>query len=326
MGIGIFLLASDTVEKSLSTLIDMSVPIEFVSTAASIMIGVGSFVFVIGFCGCCGAIRESAIMLSIYIACMVVVMLGELGAGIYIAVEKGNIENSIRDGLGLSVRNYTGSGNATIDFMQVKFYCCGSENYTDYQRSFWFQEQLDTSQKYYVPRSCCAGKGRDATSFEPHSYSTCNSEALALHQAWSTFSELHPKGCYESLLQWLNDQSLIFIIVGVGIGVIERSAKKKKKQGRLSEIDKENMSVRMGMMSMPREKLMERKCGYRGRVSCSSGWSHSEMVVGRKVCIPTFARRKVKEPTKCITRHVRTRYLYKVTGLLIISRVMNSTQ
>lgn len=221
MGIGIFLLASDTVEKSLSTLIDMSVPIEFVSTAASIMIGVGSFVFVIGFCGCCGAIRESAIMLSIYIACMVVVMLGELGAGIYIAVEKGNIENSIRDGLGLSVRNYTGSGNATIDFMQVKFYCCGSENYTDYQRSFWFQEQLDTSQKYYVPRSCCAGKGRDATSFEPHSYSTCNSEALALHQAWSTFSELHPKGCYESLLQWLNDQSLIFIIVGVGIGVIE---------------------------------------------------------------------------------------------------------
>lgn len=65
MGIGIFLLASDTVEKSLSTLIDMSVPIEFVSTAASIMIGVGSFVFVIGFCGCCGAIRESAIMLSI---------------------------------------------------------------------------------------------------------------------------------------------------------------------------------------------------------------------------------------------------------------------
>lgn len=29
----------------------------------------------------------------------------------------------------------------------MQFYCCGSENYTDYQRSFWFQEQLDTSQK-----------------------------------------------------------------------------------------------------------------------------------------------------------------------------------
>lgn len=138
-------------------------------------------------------------------------------------------------------------------------------------------------------------------------------------------------------------QTIRHLIVNIDIihGIIQRSAKKKKKQGRvrqriafekLADIvlvirdDKENMSVRMGMMSMPRDKLMERRFGYRGRVSCSSGWSLSEMVVGRKVCIPTFARRKVKEPTKCITRHVRTRNLYKVTGLLIISRVMNSTQ
>nr|KAG5689901.1 hypothetical protein BaRGS_023649 [Batillaria attramentaria] len=65
MGTGIFLLASDEVETSLSAMIDMNIPLEFVYTAACIMIGVGSFVFFVGFCGCCGAMRESAIMLGI---------------------------------------------------------------------------------------------------------------------------------------------------------------------------------------------------------------------------------------------------------------------
>ena len=65
MGIGVFLLTSDEVETSLSALIDMNIPLEFVYTGACFMIGVGSFVFFVGFCGCCGAMRESAIMLGI---------------------------------------------------------------------------------------------------------------------------------------------------------------------------------------------------------------------------------------------------------------------
>ena len=65
MGMGIFLLTSDKVETSLSTLIDMNIPLEFIYTGAYFMIGVGSFVFFVGFCGCCGAMRESAIMLGI---------------------------------------------------------------------------------------------------------------------------------------------------------------------------------------------------------------------------------------------------------------------
>ncbi|KAL8561969.1 hypothetical protein ACOMHN_001295 [Nucella lapillus] len=90
-GVGVYVLMSDQVESSLSSLIDMTVPLEVVYTAACSLIGVGSFVFFVGFCGCCGAMRESAIMLGIYTACMAVVMLGEVSAGIYVAVEKGNL-------------------------------------------------------------------------------------------------------------------------------------------------------------------------------------------------------------------------------------------
>ncbi|XP_076471366.1 CD82 antigen-like isoform X2 [Babylonia areolata] len=220
MGVGIYLLMSDQVETSLSNLIDMAIPIEFVYTAACVMIGVGSFVFFVGFCGCCGAMRESAIMLGIYIACMVLVFLGEVTAGIYVAVEKGGIETQIRGDLAYTVRNYTGSGNATIDFLQVKFHCCGSDNYTDYQQSLWFlnQEEID---KHFVPKTCCLGEGKDAASFHPHNYPACNQEAQAEAQAWDTFNDLQPKGCYNSLLEWLDDQSFTLIGVVVGIGVIE---------------------------------------------------------------------------------------------------------
>lgn len=66
LGTGIFLLVSDEVNKTLTALTDMNfLPLEVVYTAAHVMIGVGSFVFFVGFCGCCGAIRESAIMLGI---------------------------------------------------------------------------------------------------------------------------------------------------------------------------------------------------------------------------------------------------------------------
>ena len=63
LGMGVFLLASK--EDALANLIEMNVPIEIVYSSSIIMIAIGSFVFFVGFCGCCGAMRESAIMLGI---------------------------------------------------------------------------------------------------------------------------------------------------------------------------------------------------------------------------------------------------------------------
>ncbi|KAK7098557.1 CD81 antigen-like [Littorina saxatilis] len=219
MGLGIFLIASDGVESSLMDLIDMDVPLDFIYTAGYIMIGVGSFVFFVGFCGCCGAMRESAIMLGIYIGCMVIVMIGELSAGTYVAVEKENIEMTIREDLGMKVRNYTGSDNSTMAFLEVKFHCCGSINYTDYRGSIWFSEQT-IGDRVYIPKTCCRGQG-EAKSFQPKDYTNCNLEAQALAQSWDTFHNLFPNGCFTSLLEWLDDQSWTLIGLILGIGVIE---------------------------------------------------------------------------------------------------------
>ncbi|XP_041367076.1 tetraspanin-18-like [Gigantopelta aegis] len=141
LGMGIFVLVSDKVENLLQSLIDLNVPLDFLYTTAYIMVTVGAFVFFAGFCGCCGAVRESAFMLVVYMFCMALVMCGELAAGIFVAVKKGDLEINIHTIMENSVRNYTGFGNSTADFLQIEFHCCGTDNYTDYRNSNWFLDQ-----------------------------------------------------------------------------------------------------------------------------------------------------------------------------------------
>lgn len=62
---------------------------------AYILIGFGAFVFLVGFCGCCGAIRRSKCLLGLYILCLILVCAGELAAGIYVAVKRGSVEDDL---------------------------------------------------------------------------------------------------------------------------------------------------------------------------------------------------------------------------------------
>lgn len=39
-------------------------PLDWIYVFAYVTIGVGGFIFITGFCGCCGAVRESAWMLA----------------------------------------------------------------------------------------------------------------------------------------------------------------------------------------------------------------------------------------------------------------------
>lgn len=55
----------EEVEKYLKRLLDLNMPIESLYVLAYTLMAVGAFVFIVGFCGCCGAVRESAWMLGV---------------------------------------------------------------------------------------------------------------------------------------------------------------------------------------------------------------------------------------------------------------------
>merc|ERR1711963_965312 len=79
-------------------------------TAAYILIGFGAFVFLVGFCGCCGAIRRSKCLLGFYIFFLIVVCAGELAAGVYVAIYRGEAEDKLDAGLQKSIKERYGSG------------------------------------------------------------------------------------------------------------------------------------------------------------------------------------------------------------------------
>ncbi|KAL5007814.1 hypothetical protein ScPMuIL_016620 [Solemya velum] len=216
LGAGIWVRVDEEVEKYLKRLLDLNMPVESLFVLAYILMAVGAFVFVVGFCGCCGAVRESAWMLGVFIGCMLIIIIAEIGGGIYFAVERVNLETMLRDNIAVGVKNYTGAGNSTLDFIQQNLKCCGSENYTDYEDSYFFLSE-GPSVNMYVPESCCTMRtvGKKTV---PINATMCQLEAKthANHTAY-----LYKQGCFKEIVIFLDDHSLKFIFAVVGLGLIE---------------------------------------------------------------------------------------------------------
>jgi hypothetical protein len=64
LGVGIYLIVDTTIVQYLE-IIQVSSDDPYLKTAAFILIGIGAFVFVVGFFGCCGAIKENKCMLGL---------------------------------------------------------------------------------------------------------------------------------------------------------------------------------------------------------------------------------------------------------------------
>ena len=87
------------------------------------LIGVGAFVGLSGFLGCCGAIRESRWMVGMYMALLVLVMIVELGGGILAVIYRQKIETAMDGALLTQIRNSYGledTVTTSIDNLQSR--------------------------------------------------------------------------------------------------------------------------------------------------------------------------------------------------------------
>uniref|UniRef100_A0A0B7AXM6 Tetraspanin n=1 Tax=Arion vulgaris TaxID=1028688 RepID=A0A0B7AXM6_9EUPU len=204
LGVGIWILVDPNMKEYMEVIKDASKDGEFLKVAAYILIGFGAFVFLVGFCGCCGAIRSSKCLLGFYILFLVVVFAGELAAGIYVAVYKNDTNSKLDSGLTKSIQeNYGVKLTTAWDFVQTELKCCGGVNYTDYKNSTWTRENDKV-----IPPSCCTLNSTG----QPESYDNCN-------QLKPNF--FYEKGCRDALEDWINDHSVIIIGVGCGIAALE---------------------------------------------------------------------------------------------------------
>ncbi|XP_041641476.1 tetraspanin-1-like [Cheilinus undulatus] len=173
-----------------------------------LLIGVGAVLLIIGFLGCCGAMRESKCMLLTFFSIVLIIFLIEVAGAIVLLVFKDfaytvleSLENEVIDDIR---KNYgdsegvTSIWNSTMDL----FKCCGYRNYTDFEGSPFYVAHGSN----VYPSTCCNATITDGA---------CNTNEAHLSNI---------DGCFHKLLQLIEDNAVIVAAVALGIAALEIAA------------------------------------------------------------------------------------------------------
>lgn len=182
--------------------------------AANLLIASGAIVMVIGFVGCCGAVKQNRPLLVIYIILLLLIFILEIAGGIYAAVKKDDVIKSLQDGFQETIKNsYGEAGKAnegltdSVNWFQENVKCCGSDGPKSWNETKWGEKQRKNAVNgtfNLVPRTCCAG-------------SNCKTVGTAYGQETGVYM----KGCIAESEQFLNDHMKELVGVGVGIAFVQ---------------------------------------------------------------------------------------------------------
>ncbi|XP_063080218.1 tetraspanin-1-like [Engraulis encrasicolus] len=202
LGVGIWVkVDSGSILNLLDKIPNAPVELDQVSNVGYLLIAVGAVLLILGFLGCCGAVKESKCMLLLFFIIILLVFLAEVAGAIVILVFRPLAEQLIRK-LGVEMvediqKQYgtnddiTGLWNTTMDTLK----CCGFNNYTDFEGSPFHSEYN------LFPSQCCKSTS-----------SACDAD--------NTSTSPVP-GCYEKLVSLIDNNAVVIIGVALGIAVLE---------------------------------------------------------------------------------------------------------
>jgi len=158
-----------------------------VQGVAIVFLSVGGIITVISFFGCCGAMKESALMLNTFAILLILVVLCQIGGAIAAFVLRSNIKDSLTK----SLSTYTTSTGGDWGDLQNTLKCCGVNGPAD-----WKSNPIYSSGNS-LPSSCCSSSGSGSC--------TTNSP------------NINSKGCYPAMCRYY----VAIGAVGIAFGLIE---------------------------------------------------------------------------------------------------------
>ena len=115
------------------------------ASVALFLIAVGVIVFIIGFLGCCGAIKENCCMVTTFVILLTIILILEIAAGVTGFVYRKKVKGIVNQALDRGIRNYQREKGAKkfFDWLQTELKCCGYNG-----RSDWKQHVPDSCKTY----------------------------------------------------------------------------------------------------------------------------------------------------------------------------------
>ncbi|VDN53598.1 unnamed protein product [Dracunculus medinensis] len=109
-----------------------------------ILVAVGALLFLVGFLGCCGALCESTLLLSLFFVIVLVLTFIEMGAAIFAITSKNQFKESLHKLLNEVSKNKTYMKN--LKPIEDLFQCCGAtvETQEEFKRAGLCEKDLYT--------------------------------------------------------------------------------------------------------------------------------------------------------------------------------------
>uniref|UniRef100_A0A673BLL9 Uncharacterized protein n=1 Tax=Sphaeramia orbicularis TaxID=375764 RepID=A0A673BLL9_9TELE len=214
LGIGLWAWAEKGVLSNLSSITDLGG-----FDPVWLFIVVGGVMFILGFAGCIGALRENTFLLKFFSVFLGLIFFLELTAGILAFVFKDWIKDQLNFFINNNVKAYRDDIDLQnlIDFAQEYWSCCGAHGPDDWNLNIYFNctELNPSRERCGVPFSCCV---KDPA--EDVINTQCGYD-VRLQGELDRQKYIYTKGCVGQFEKWLQDNLIIVAGIFVGIALLQ---------------------------------------------------------------------------------------------------------
>ncbi|KAK5610327.1 hypothetical protein CRENBAI_006857 [Crenichthys baileyi] len=176
---------------------------------------VGGVMFILGFAGCIGALRENTFLLKFFSVFLGIIFFLELTTGVLAFVFKDWIKDQLNLFINNNIRAYRDDIDLQnlIDFTQEYWECCGAFGADDWNLNIYFNctDGNPSREKCGVPFSCCT---KDPA--EDVINTQCGYDIRAKPDSEQK-DNINVKGCVPQFEKWLQDN--LTLVAGIFIGV-----------------------------------------------------------------------------------------------------------
>ncbi|CAF1307029.1 unnamed protein product [Adineta ricciae] len=243
LAVGIYVMVDPSLQKIQKIFpIDENVEngFSYLKVVAIVVIVLGGILVIIGFLGCCGAMKQVKLFLILYAIIIGFIIIFEVAITIYFTAFRSKFEDQIKPKLKDAIRdlyegplglisntNVSKPGSLSIawDFLMYNFECCGIDSKDDFngttkwnRTNIWWTSSMGNNYRTFAyPLTCCNSKNGSSNNWNDFSATqlqsglTCAVTGVGVYQ----------QGCYTKFMDLLNTYKTWIIVGAVVILLIE---------------------------------------------------------------------------------------------------------